>query len=899
MSSSRKSIAYHLLFALSGFAALGLQSAWTRVFAFSLGHEIPATLGVVTAVFAGLAMGAWTSDCLCRFTPHPAMRCALLEAIIGIWALATAWMLPWVGSVPMGRDGSWAAGFLLPLVALLPATWAMGATLPAVENLVSAWHRDGRRIGPLYAANTAGAALGVMVSIWWIQPWLGLRLTTVCLASIHLLCAAGFFFSTRVKAGRILTLPLLEARASSPAALHHKPERPGTAAPPGFARQGLRTRFSNWGQCQDAPVMALTPAEPLPAKGVVISGRHRLRWTLALTGFLGIGFEMLATRLLGQTLEGTVYSHAIVLAVYLGGTAGGAALRNRWIRDPAASLPSLLLAQALTLALSGYLLLGTPFLHPMLRSALGDHAMGTLLSEFVIGAGVVGPPTFLMGMLFSSLASMAASGPGGSLGRAVGWNLIGGALAPAVVGAGCVSWLGSRWTLVVLGVGYLLLLPRVRRFQWLAFGGVVVLLALLPPQLHLQQLSPGARWVSVREGPGDTVAVVESSGGSRSLRVNNRFTMGGTASTNAERRHAHLPVLLHPDPRRALFLGVGTGISFAALDAHPGLTADGVELVPEIAASMPAFSPYNDFGPDLRLRVADARRFIRSGGDPYDVIIADLFHPARDGAGALYTREHFLAVRTRLSENGLFCQWLPLFQLDVPTLQIITRTFLDVFPESEAFLLRPTADTPVLGLIGARRPLQFDRAWFERRTKDPTLRDALRPLGLTDSWPFFGTWFAGRNWLEELAANAPLNMDDRPVVLFQAPRTLLGRSTPGWTLLQQLLDRPRPSSDALFPGTTDVDREWRDRLSRFLEARDLFLRGLIADATSQRAEAVDAFIGSARLSADFTTGYAQVLTRAAQLSKSDPALARGMLERLTAARPERPVADDLRRRLGL
>jgi spermidine synthase len=163
----------------------------------------------------------------------------------------------------------------------------------------------------------------------------------------------------------------------------------------------------------------------------------------------------------------------------------------------------------------------------------------------------------------------------------------------------------------------------------------------------------------------------------------------------------------------------------------------------------------------------------------------------------------------------------------------------------------------------------------------------------------FGTWFAGRNWLEQLAAGAPLNTDDRPVVLFEAPHTLEGRGTVGWTLLQQLLDRPRPFPEAPFQGTRDVDRVWRDRLFHFHEARDLYLRGLIADATGQRAEAVDAFVGSARLSAEFTTGYAQVLARAAQVAKSDPALARSMLERLSSARPERTVAEDLRRRLGL
>lgn len=757
--------------------------------------------------------------------------------------MVSAWLIPALTSVSAGWGGRWAAGFLLPLVTVAPATWAMGATLPAVESLVATWRDDGRRVGPLYAANTAGAAIGVVASIWLLQPWLGLRLATVCLSTIHLLCAAGFLSGVR-------SLP----QVRSP--------------------------------------LAIADVSAIPA------GR-RLRWTLAATGFLGIGFEVLATRLLGQIFENTVYSHAVVLVVYLGGTAVGAGLRNRWIRDPVASLPWLLLAQAGVLALSGYLMVATSFWHPALRAAFGDGATGNLMAELLSAVAIVGTPTILMGMLFSSLAQRAASGRGSSLGRGVGWNLLGGAIAPVIVGAAWIPWLGSRSTLMVLSAGYLLLLPRVRGFQWLALAAVLGWVALLPRGLHLQQIAPSLRFVSIREGPGDTVTVVESADGSRALRVNNRFTMGGTASTNAERRHAHIPVLLHPDPHRVLFLGVGTGISFAALDQHPGLTADGVELVPEIVASMPAFAPHNVAGPKLTLRVADARRFVRAARDPYDVVIADLFHPARDGAGALYTREHFTAIRAVLGEDGIFCQWLPLFQLDLPTLRTITRTFLEVFPESDAFLLRFTADTPVLGLVGTRRPLRFDQGWFERRTGDAGLREALRPLGLTDSLQLFGTWFAGRNWLEQLAAGAPLNTDDRPVVLFEAPHTLEGRGTVGWTLLQQLLDRPRPFPEAPFQGTRDVDRVWRDRLFHFHEARDLYLRGLIADATGQRAEAVDAFVGSARLSAEFTTGYAQVLARAAQVAKSDPALARSMLERLSSARPERTVAEDLRRRLGL
>src|ERR1041385_4258376 len=101
---------------------------------------------------------------------------------------------------------------------------------------------------------------------------------------------------------------------------------------------------------------------------------------------------------------------------------------------------------------------------------------------------------------------------------------------------------------------------------------------------------------------------------------------------------------------------------------------------------MPQCAPYHwppERQPQLRMFIADARRFVRATAAQYDVIVADLFHPARDGAGSLYTLEHFSAIRRRLAPGGLFCQWLPLHQLDEHMLRVIIRTFLEVFPDGQ------------------------------------------------------------------------------------------------------------------------------------------------------------------------------------------------------------------------
>ena len=114
-------------------------------------------------------------------------------------------------------------------------------------------------------------------------------------------------------------------------------------------------------------------------------------------------------------------------------------------------------------------------------------------------------------------------------------------------------------------------------------------------------------------------------------------------------------------------------------------------------------SPINQ--PRLSIHVSDARRFVRNSPDRSAVIVADLFHPARDGAGSLYTIEHFTHIRDRLSAGGMFCQWLPLYQLDVESLAIITQTMREVFPHLRAYLAYFNIETPAMLLVGSAEPV--------------------------------------------------------------------------------------------------------------------------------------------------------------------------------------------------
>jgi spermidine synthase len=421
----------------------------------------------------------------------------------------------------------------------------------------------------------------------------------------------------------------------------------------------------------------------------------------------------------------------------------------------------------------------------------------------------------------------------------------------------------------------------------------------LPRALVLPELAPTERVVARRDGLLGTVTVVEERDGSRVLWVDHRFQMGGTQSAESLARHAHLPLLLHPAPKRVVCLGLGTGITLGAATLHVGVEAEGVELVPEVVSMLPWFAPENrGVGKGVgRVRVADARRHLWASGAEWDVVVADLFHPARDGAALLYTREHFEVIRRRLAPSGLFCQWLPLHQMDDRVQATVIRTFLDVFPEAELWLLRWNVDTPVAGLIGRVAPRSFEVADVEGRLVAGPLLEELKRLGWADRLRVRGQFLAGPTSLREFAGAAPMNTDDRPVMMFLAPAGARVAAEEPWRQLEPWLGREAWRDRDLREAMPGLRAEERRVLERYLLARDVYLRGLIDEGTGREMEALEAFVESARISAEFTSGYAHCLSRAAAMAGADRPGARALLERLIEARPERPVAAELLRRL--
>ncbi len=809
----------------SGFAGLGYQIVWTQQSALWLGHESAGVLAVVAGFFGGLALGALLIGPLVHRSSRPARWYAGCEVAIGVWSLVLALLFDPV------------SGWLLSLIGPQPsAAWHWSVAfcgtflllLPATAAMgatLPAMERVFRSIPALYAGNTFGAVLGVLGTAFWLVPEFGLARTAIVCAALNFLCGA-------------LALTMLDSAAMETS-----------------ARAQL--------------------------------GARRLQLTLAATGLLGIGYEVLVVRVLSQVAENTVYTFAILLAVYLVGTAIGAALYN-----PTVSRDRLLRSLAVLCLLGTLSLAASQTLKGAVLYAFGPSMGSALFAEAVLALVAFLPPTIVMGALFSHLSTHATES-GVSFGRAIGINTAGAALAPFVCGVLLVTQVGPKVALLIVAAGYLALTSWSAwraPTQWIS-AAMAAAFALWAPSLMIVNVPEGGRLVSYAEGAMGTVSIVEDAAGVSTLHIDNRQQEGSSATTFADARQAWLPILLHPAPRRALFLGLGTGVTAQSATADPQLEVDAVELLPEVIDASSHFIGSLG-GERLHVMAGDARRFVRASRERYDVIVADNFHPARSGSGALYTVEHFAAVRTRLAPDGLFCQWLPLHQLDLDTMRSIARSFVAVFPNGNAILATNSLETPVVGLVARGDDARLDLQRIRARLADTHVQARAAELGIGDDLALLGTFIAGPQGLGSFAGDAPINTDDRPVVAYRAPRLLYASDSLPRDRLLDLLQQLKVSPAEIIAAG---DADWNARLSAYWSARNRFIevgRGVqpTSDVELMLAQVREPLLGVLRISPDFRPAYEPLMRMARALDERDPDAARALLADLVRVRPSSTAA---------
>jgi len=850
----------------SGAAALGYEIVWTRLCTPMLGSETLGVLATMAGFFGGMALGAAVWHRRAVDGPDPIGLFVRLELVAAAFALVSPHLLHALGrAIPAAlgpiagaNDTPEAVAIAIGVAALLllPGTLCMGATLAAVTEARrrACKDDDGRGLGRLYAANTAGAVVGVLATVHLVIPMAGLGFGAAILACIGALAA--------------------------------------------WLARG-------WGRDADVP------RTPAPAESTIIDAsadpdpdaREQVPLLVLLggAGMVGVGLEVVGVLVLSQVLENTIYTFANVLAVWLAGTAAGAWLWGfrgpAWSKGrPATTAAVMLLALAVSIVVAAVVLSRAAAIVDALAPR-GASFTSHQLAELAVAAGVFAVPTVLMGALFSHAMGLVA--PGG-IGRAYAINTAGGAIAPFVFGVWAPAALGYKDAFFLVAYGYLVVFGAFtwfRRFRPVvqigAILGVVAMTAMGPRDLVLAEPDDG--WTPLAEHQSAMGLVIVSeradTTGSpiplRRLQIGREFRMGGAMSFG-ERRMGHLPLLLAPFARRALFLGVGTGATLGAVRSFDALEAiDAVELVPAVLGELDKFASINadiQNDPRVTFHAADARRFVAASSTHWDLIVADLFHPGLDGAGSLYAREHFENVDARLAPGGLFAQWLPLYQLDEETLPIIACTFASVFPDGHAFLGIYNAQMPAVALVARKdAPLSIDVAALENTLAAPIYRELL----MQDARDLMGAHLLDANGIATLCGDAPINSDLRPYVTLRAPRVAYeGMAAHGASNLARLLELRAP-----LVGTALVVADARHAaveadVDRFGRALALYLEGEIhRQAAGENAtisvEAIDRYLRAFVLVPEFTPARGMLLMAAGRNAK----IAELVLPQMVAAAP--------------
>jgi spermidine synthase len=479
----------------------------------------------------------------------------------------------------------------------------------------------------------------------------------------------------------------------------------------------------------------------------------------------------------------------VVLATYLTGLFLGSALLARRVdrlRDPWGVF-GLLIAGAglialLEIALLGrWLVLAQSLVEAWVLSLGASELLGMSARFAVAALCIVFVPTVLLGAAFpvALRLSVGRDHVGRNVGEVVAFNTLGGIIGVMLCGFVLIPSLGLVRTLGLLaiiaaGIGYFAVrkghgVKKGRRQGVIAVGLLSVALALLTPVDKLASLLPGARNGTLafyEEGRGGTVAVVTQGKGQKAFQ---RLYIQGVSNTGDAmpslrymRIQALLPLLIHNgEPRSALVIGFGTGITAGALTRYSGLEHRVVaELLPSVVKAAPLFkgnfNASTDPGVDVRLR--DGRQELLRNPQQYDLITLEPPPPSAAGVVNLYSRDFYQLAASRLQKQGLVAQWLPLPTQNIDDSRSLVRSFLDVFPYATLW----TSEFHEMLLVGSLEPMELDAAKISARFQQDSVRSTLQDVGIGSAAALLATWVTDRAGLERFAADAPAVTDDQP-----------------------------------------------------------------------------------------------------------------------------------------
>jgi spermidine synthase len=806
----------------SGSCALIYEIAWFREFRLVFGASTAANAAVLAVFVGGLGMGGLLLGKRADRSVRPLVLYAKLEIIAAILAALTPGLL-WLtrkayiavgGSAAVGPFAATGLRLLLTMLVLFAPTFVMGGTLPAAVRAIET-DRDARRrgVGLLYGCNTLGAVFGCVLANFVLLEAVGTR-STLWIAAVANLAIA---LIARSIGQEMPALPPAQVSAASLA-------KTAEVEPPS-ASKSPETK----------------PAEISPA------------FVLAASGAVGFAFflmELVWYRMLGPLLGGTVFTFGIILAVALFGIGLGGACYSFFGSEKEPTLGGFALTcllEAFFIALP-YALGDSIASVALLLRPLGQMRFaGLVLGWTIVTAIVVLPAAFMAGVQFPMLIALLGRGRdrvGSHTGLAYAANT-GGAIAGALAGGfGLLpaltvlgSWRLVAWLLTILGVAAGLSILR-RSTSWFiplssVFLGAIVIFLLeaegptaiwrhgqigvgRAPPMALGSRNNYRQWTNMvrraikweKDGEESTVGLDGRMGWA--FIVNGKSDGHSRIDAPTQVMVGLLGALFHPNVKKAMVIGLGTGSTAGWLGALPGIErVDVAELEPAVLHVAEVSSILNQDAlnnPRVHITIGDARETLLTSHDTYDIIASEPSNPYRAGVASLYTKEYYQAIRNRLSQDGIFLQWLQAYDVDNQTIRTVYATLGSVFSEVETWEL----EVNDLLLVASRKKINHDVAQVRERLKQEPFRSAFAwAWRAVDAEAVFGH-FVARSSLGRAISfvdKDQLNTDDLNVIEFGFARSTKAAGEAQTMRAEEIRETARARGEHR-PSEIEKDLDW-------------------------------------------------------------------------------------------
>lgn len=733
-----------ILFFGSGCAALIYEVIWYQLLELVIGSSA-VSLGVLLATFmGGLCLGSLLLPRFVERVRHPLKVYGFLELGIALCAAVVLAGVPYAG-----RLYASAVGYGLPSVLLrallcslflLPPTVMMGATLPAIARWVENTPRGASWLGFFYGGNTAGAVFGCLLAGFYLLRVYDVTVASLCAMSIN---------------GAVGLAGLALARASE-----HR----------------VSTAGANGAEADQ------------PEKTSAVY------WVIALSGFTALGAEVIWTRQLSLLLGATVYTFSIILAVFLLGIglgSGVGAALARQLRRPRLALGACQMLIAATAAWAAFAITSSLPYWPV-NASLAENPWFNFQLDLVRCLWAVLPAALFWGASFP-LALAAAIGREEDSGRTVGKlyasNTVGavlGSLFFSVVLIPAAGTYRSAQALVILAaisamLAFWAYLQRTR-IAWRATAaagvlGIGVLLCLSVRPVPWQMLAYGRQMLTssggttpleTAEGRNASIAITQWTDGRRLFHVSGKVEASSEPhDMRLQRMLGHLPALMHPGPKSVLVVGFGAGVTAGSFVLYP--TVERIVIceiepkVPELAMKYFARENHNVLNdPRVELVVDDARHYVLTSREKFDIITSDPVHPWVKGSATLYSKEYFEMCRRRLNPGGIMTQWLPLYESNLEAVKSELATFFDVFPNGVLW----GNDVDGMGydsvMMGWNGPASVPVDLMQQRLHHSDYRrvtEALGEVGYYSAFDLLATYAGQAGDLKEWLRDATINRD--------------------------------------------------------------------------------------------------------------------------------------------